>query len=146
MLPAAQIGSVAAIALLAASALLGDTLLVRVALALCFAAAALAVAYYAYTELRAGHAVETESRFGGLGGGLGGWRLSSAAGLLLLTALLAGAPVALATYNPKSGDTSSGTTSSPREGASSGASQPALSNPDKKEEERPAPAPTPTGR
>jgi hypothetical protein len=144
-LPAAQIGSVGAIAVLAASALLGDTLLLRVALALSFAAGALGVAHYTFTELRAGHAVETESRFGGLGGGLGGWRISSAAGLLLLTAVLAGAAVALATYNPKSGDTSSGTTSSPREGASSGASQPASSNPGKKEEEHPAPASAPKG-
>jgi hypothetical protein len=144
-LPAAQIGSVGATAVLAASALLGDTIVLRVALALCFASAALWVAYYAFTELRAGHPIETESRFGGLGGGLGGWRISSAAGLLLLTAVLTGAAVALATYNPKSGTTNSGATSPTREDASGSASRLAPSTPDKKEEERATKAPSAKG-
>ena len=126
-LPSAQIGGVGVIALLAASALLADTILLRVALAVCFAVAALGVAYYTFTEFRAGHLVETESRFGGLGGGLGGWRISSAACLLLLTVVLTGAAVALATYS-----TNPGTTTRARDETPPGASRPAPSAADKK--------------
>ena len=130
ILPAARIGGVGAVALLAASALLGDTILLRAALALGFAAGALGSAYYVFRELRGGRALETESRFGGLGGGLGGWRISTTASLLLLTVVLTGAAVTLATYNaPRPG-----TTPSPREETAAGAPQPTAAAPEKKRE------------
>ena len=59
ILPAARIGGVGVVALLAASALLGDTILLRAALALGFAAGALGSAYYVFRELRGGRALET---------------------------------------------------------------------------------------
>jgi hypothetical protein len=123
--------------LLVASALLGDTVLVRAGLALGFAGAALAAAYHTFIELRRGRPLETESRFGGLGG----WRISSTASLLLLTVVLTGAAVTLATYSSsKSSDAVP-----PREAASNAAPRPSATAPEKKGEDHPGAAAT-TGK
>jgi hypothetical protein len=132
----ARLGGITIVILLAASALLGDTVLVRAALALGFATAALATAYYTFVELRGGSRLETESRFGGLGGGLGGWRISSAASLLVLTVVLTGAAVTLATYNASR----SGNAVSPREEASAGPSRASTTAPAKKGADHPGAA------
>jgi hypothetical protein len=141
ILPWARIGSIAIVILLVASALLGDTVLVRAGLALGFAGAALAAAYHTFIELRRGRPLETESRFGGLGGGLGGWRISSTASLLLLTVVLTGAAVTLATYSSsKSSDAVP-----PREATSNAAPRPSATAPEKKGEDHPGAAAT-TGK
>jgi len=129
MLSAAQIGGVGVVALLAASAVLGDTILLRAGPRIVFCRGSAVGCVPHFNELRAGRLVESESRFSGLGGGLGGWRISSAAALLLLTVVLTGAAVALATYYPKSE-----TIPPNRETAAAGASRPAPGTSDKKEE------------
>lgn len=56
--------------------------------------------------LRIGESIELESKWGGLGGGLGGWRMSPAAGLLVLAIALAAA--AAASIQPPPNDKDSG--------------------------------------
>jgi hypothetical protein len=57
---------------------------------------ALATVYQLLTLINFGGTIEVESRWGGLGGGLGGWRLSREASLLLLAlALIAGTVAAV---------------------------------------------------
>jgi hypothetical protein len=84
------------IVLLLASVLLGSTILVRTALVLTFAAAGIVAALRAITMVGVGIPIELRARYGGLGGGQGGWRLSRPASLLLIAAILLGAAVGLA--------------------------------------------------
>lgn len=92
------------VALLAASAALHDLILVRILLALFLGLGSLVTALRLIEVLRAGEAIEFHSRTGGLGGGLGGWRLSQPAGLLILTAILAGAAVTVVATGPRPPD------------------------------------------
>lgn len=84
------------IVLLLATALLGSTMLLRAALVLAFAAAGIVAALRAMTLVRVGTPIEMRARYGGLGGGRGGWRLSQPASLLLIAAILLAAAVGLA--------------------------------------------------
>jgi hypothetical protein len=66
------------------------------AIAASLAILAVTAGFAAYEALRRGDAIGIQSSWGGLGGGLGGWQLSRAAGLALLTlAALAGAVMSL---------------------------------------------------
>jgi hypothetical protein len=82
--------------LLLASVLLGSTILLRAALVLAFAAAGVIAALRAMTLVRVGTPIELRARYGGFGGGRGGWRLSQPASLLLIATVLLGAAVGLA--------------------------------------------------
>jgi hypothetical protein len=84
------------IVLLLTPVLLGSTILVRTALVLAFAAAGIVAALRAMALVRVGTPIELRARYGGLGGGQGGWRLSQPASLLLIAAILLGAAVGLA--------------------------------------------------
>jgi len=84
------------IVLLVAPVLLDSTILVRTALVLGFAAAGIVAALRAMALVRVGIPIELRARYGGLGGGQGGWRLSQPASLLLIAAILLGAAVGLA--------------------------------------------------
>lgn len=84
------------IVLLLATALVGSTMLLRAALVLAFAAAGIVAALRAMTLVRVGTPIEMRARYGGLGGGRGGWRLSQPASLLLIAAILLAAAVGLA--------------------------------------------------
>lgn len=81
---------------LLASVLLGSTILLRAALVLAFAAAGVIAALRAMTLVRVGTPIELRARYGGFGGGRGGWRLSQPASLLLIATVLLGAAVGLA--------------------------------------------------
>jgi hypothetical protein len=81
--------------LLVAAAFFHELALSRIAVLIVLGPAALLAATRTIELLGRGDAVELQSRWGGLGGGLGGWRLSPAASLLLLTLFLAGAAVAV---------------------------------------------------
>jgi len=84
------------IVLLLATALLGSTILLRAALLLAFAVAGVIAALWAMALVRVGTPIELRARYGGLGGGQGGWRLSQPASLLLIATVLLGAAVGLA--------------------------------------------------
>jgi len=87
------------VAVVFTSALLDDF---RAGIALGFAGAALAAAYHALVQLRSGRPLESESRFGGLGGGGAGWRLSSTGSFVLLAMIFAAAAAAVASGIGKS--------------------------------------------
>jgi len=88
------IGSAILAGLLLASAL-GHISLPRALVLAAFLIAAIVAAIHAM-DASAREPVELRSNWGGLGGGLGGWRLSRPAVLLLLALALAGAAVAAA--------------------------------------------------
>ena len=64
-----------------------------------FGSVALIAAAYALSLLRDGETIELQSNWGGLGGGLGGWRLSPATSLVVLSLLF----TASATLTPRLG-------------------------------------------
>src|SRR5438552_3359780 len=84
------------VVLLLATVLLGSTMLLRAALVLAFAAAGVVAALRAMALVRVGTPIELRARYGGLGGGRGGWRLSQPASLLLIAAILLAPAVGLA--------------------------------------------------
>jgi hypothetical protein len=96
MLRLTQFATAFGIALVFASALLDDMMPIRAGVALGFAIAAMTAAYHTLVLLRGGRPLEGESRFGGLGGGIGGWRLSSTGSLMLLTMIFAAAAAVVA--------------------------------------------------
>lgn len=63
---------------------------VQALLSIVFGSIALSAAAAALSSFRQGAAIELQSNWGGLGGGLGGWRLSSATSLAVLAFLFAG--------------------------------------------------------
>jgi len=67
------------------------------ALLLVFITATLLAASYALEALARGHAIEVTSHWGGLGGGLGGWRLSSPAVAILIGLAFLAATIGLMT-------------------------------------------------
>ncbi len=92
------IGAVLVAGLLLATAL-GHISLPRALVLATFLIAAIVAAIHAI-EATAQEPVELRSTWGGLGGGLGGWRLSRPAVLLLLALAMAGAAVAAAVPSP----------------------------------------------
>lgn len=54
-------------------------------------------AIYAFESLRNGNSVEFSSYWGGLGGGMGGWRISPVTTTIVLTIIFLGALIAIAT-------------------------------------------------
>jgi hypothetical protein len=72
----------------------------RAALFLVFSGLTLLVAYYALEAIRLGDGLAFDTHWGGLGGGLGGFRISSAAGLTLLMLVLVGVTAAVGLYEP----------------------------------------------
>lgn len=69
---------------------------VRATLVSLFAGLSVISAFYALEGIRTEHGISLESSWGGLGGGLGGWRLSGAGAATLLTLILCGGTVAIA--------------------------------------------------
>jgi hypothetical protein len=72
---------------------LGEVGVAAASVALLAGGAAAVIATRASDLLMRGDRVELESHWGGLGGGLGGWRLSPAAGLVLLALVFLGTAV-----------------------------------------------------
>lgn len=71
-------------------------LFIRAAIPLLFALAAVRLFWSFLAELRKGDQLQIVSHWGGLGGGLGGWRISNTVALLLGAFLFTGASVYLA--------------------------------------------------
>jgi hypothetical protein len=76
----------------------------RTVLLALFGLAALIALGASAARMMQGGAIEVETHWGGLGGGLGGWRLSSAAGLAVLAAISAAAAIALTPGRPDAPD------------------------------------------
>lgn len=66
----------------------GEMKALKAALFLVFSGLTLLIAYYALEAIRLGDGLAFDTHWGGLGGGLGGFRVSSAAGLTLLMLVL----------------------------------------------------------
>jgi len=73
---------------------------IAAALTLVLGAATWMVALHALTTLHNQDGVRFESHWGGLGGGLGGWRLSTGAVLVLVLSVMAGATLMVAVTDP----------------------------------------------
>ena len=71
-------------------AISGEVSFLQAIVAVSFASAALVAATMATDRIAAGDAIEMQSHWGGLGGALGGWRLSPATSLLLVALFFAG--------------------------------------------------------
>jgi hypothetical protein len=88
--------AIAALAVLVLVAVDGKAIDVpKAALLLVCGTLALIAGAYALAALKDGEAVELSSHWGGLGGGLGGWRLSPVTTMLLLTLIFLGTAVAV---------------------------------------------------
>lgn len=90
---AVPVAALAVLVLVAVDA--GAIEVLQAALLLVCGSLALTAGAYALAALREGDAVELSSHWGGLGGGLGGWRLSPVATMLLLTLIFLGTAVAV---------------------------------------------------
>jgi hypothetical protein len=78
----------------------GDLPVSRAILTLVCGALTLLVAIYAMEAIRTGEGLIVESHWGGLGGGLGGWRASASAVLVVLLLLLLGGTATLSLMTP----------------------------------------------
>lgn len=76
---------------------------VRAALVLACATATLVTAAYALAAMRRGDQIGMNSHWGGLGGGLGGWRISAPTATILLALVFLGATLAVV---PRTGEVS----------------------------------------
>lgn len=70
-------------------------------LALVCGAVTMLVAFYALEAIRRGEGLSVESHWGGLGGGLGGWRASTAAVLVFLLLVMLSVTAALSLMTPE---------------------------------------------
>jgi uncharacterized integral membrane protein len=84
-----------AVALAVGSAWAGEIKLWQAMLAVLFGSAALGAAARAIRLIGEGQTIELQSQWGGLGGTIGGWRLSPATSLILLALVFAGAAVSV---------------------------------------------------
>jgi hypothetical protein len=90
---------------------------VQASLIIVFGSVALSAAAAALSSFRKGEAIELQSNWGGLGGGLGGWRLSSATSLAVLAFLFAGgAAVVVQPRNPAPAEVKAGSDTSDTKG------------------------------
>jgi hypothetical protein len=96
--PAPELGLIAAsvVAILIVSAFMGSTLLLRLLLLLSLGAAAIMVAMQLVSAIGQNQPIELRNRGGGLGGSIGGWRISAPFGLIIVLLILVGAMVGIA--------------------------------------------------
>ncbi len=129
---------------LAGAALAGKINALLAAIAILFGGAAIIVVRAAAERFTAGDRIELQSHWGGLGGGLGGWRLSPGASLALLAFILLAVAVGALTGWPrdKGGSAPPSTSASDKEKSKSdppAGKQPASPPSDGKQKEQGAP-------
>ena len=88
---------------------------VHVMLLLVLGSAALVATLRVVDRLHRGELIELQSHWGGLGGAIGGWRLSPVTGLLLVALVLVGGAIGVGVGGKKNGN--DGTTSPPAKDA-----------------------------
>ncbi|MDP3749699.1 MAG: hypothetical protein Q8Q88_21930 [Phenylobacterium sp.] len=95
------VAATAGLVLSLAAAVVGDALSpVRATLIGVCGLATLLILFFTLETLRRAEGLFLESHWGGLGGGLGGWRISPAAVLVFLLLVFASATVAVGLYDP----------------------------------------------
>lgn len=104
----ASVAIAAAAVLLIGGAIAGTVKPLPAALVLILGSATLLLALAAAERLKAGDGVEFNSHWGGLGGSLGGWKISSTTILLLLALIFLGAVIAVGTSPGSSGNATNG--------------------------------------
>lgn len=93
----------------AAGALAKEVSYVQAVLTVLFGSAAFLAGFQTIELLRGGDAIELRNQWGGLGSGLGGWRLSAATSFLILAVVFAGSTTAIVTASvTKDGDAKAG--------------------------------------
>ncbi len=96
--PAPELGLIAALVavILMACAFMRSMLLLRAVLLLGLGAASMVVAMQLLSAIGQNAPIEVRSRGGGLGGSIGGWRISSPFGLIIVLLILVGGMVGVA--------------------------------------------------